>query len=127
MQFGKPGEGSAGGSAEILSAEATTAISFSDIVVNKIRKIGDICILEFTGTTSQSLTAWKPFLLIPDGFALVDNTEIQFNGVYNDSNDVMALVHKSSDSNYTQTCVASKTAFSSGKKVSFSLCYIATA
>ena len=102
-------------------------MNFSDIVVNKIRKIGDICILEFTATTSASLSAWKPFLLIPDGFALEDNTEIQFNGVYNDSTDVMALVHKSSDPNYTQTCVTSKTAFTSGKKVSLSLCYVATA
>lgn len=131
MQYGKSGEVSKssaqGSSVEIFTSEAVTAMNFSEITVNKIRKIGDVCILEFTGTTSASLSTWKPFLLLPDGFALADNTEIQFNGVYNDSTDVMGLVHKSSNPDFTQTCVVTKTAFTSGKKVSFSLCYVATA
>ena len=101
----------------VETAQATITQSFTNVRTNQAVKIGNLVYYQFNATANQSIAAWTEFLKMP--FDLEQGAEVQFHGVYNDADDILAMFEGNG-----ATFISSKTAMTSGKKISFNVVYL---
>lgn len=101
----------------IETAQAILQKSFTDVRTNQAVKIGNLVYYQFNAVANQSIAAWTGFLQVP--FNLEQGAEVQFHGVYNDADDILAMFEENGG-----TFISSKSAMASGKKISFNVVYL---